>query len=334
MSIFTIDSTLYRPLAAGLAASIAIHLWFLLSLSLEPDVAKINPIIVDIVMPEPQPQKELSQIVAPPKEMPISAPDPSRHIYLSERDAAAKQNQIKRGDYPEAGISAGKGAPVSPPSQAAPPLSDLKYLTLDDHSLTRTLKESEEAENLAAKAAKRNALNTNSSITDLSAYEAFSRPSGSGAAFIGTPGSTDYLPNLPDGDITLLNTKANKFAVFVRRVATQVFSELRRAGWETLSGADIASMGGYSTVRAVLSREGKLLTAQLESSSGSFRFDDVVTAAAKKGARDPNPPPDALAADGNFHFIFKAKSWVRGAGDRRQGSYLERRWLLLATGLE
>ena len=53
---------------------------------------------------------------------------------------------------------------------------------------------------------------------------------GTGAKFFGNSGSTDYLPNLPDGDITLLNTKADHFAVFVRRVAARVFAALRSSG--------------------------------------------------------------------------------------------------------
>src|SRR5690606_20546577 len=77
------------------------------------------------------------------------------------------------------------------------------------------------------------------SAGSLAGYKAFSRPAGSGARFIGASGAPDHLPSLPDGDITLLNTKANQFAVFVRRVATQVFGELRLTGWESLLASDI-----------------------------------------------------------------------------------------------
>ncbi|RMG43853.1 MAG: energy transducer TonB, partial [Candidatus Dadabacteria bacterium] len=163
---------------------------------------------------------------------------------------------------------------------------------------------------------------------------AFSRPSGSGARFLGLSGSPDYLPSLPDGDLTLLNTKASRFAVFVRRVATQVFSELRQSGWERLSAGDIMSMQGFSTVRAVISKDGKLLRIEPLESSGSSRFDSVLFEAAKRGAADPHPPAAAAASDGNIHFIFKARSWVRIYSDPRTGARNERRWLLLATGLE
>ena len=39
----------------------------------------------------------------------------------------------------------------------------------------------------------------------------------------GPRGSADYLPNVRQGDITLLNTKADRFAPFVRRVGMRVF---------------------------------------------------------------------------------------------------------------
>ena len=172
-----------------------------------------------------------------------------------------------------------------------------------------------------------------SAPTGLPGYRPFSRPAGSGARFLGNTGNTDYLPQLPDGDITLLNAKANKFAVFVRRVATRVFSKLRASGWENLSAADIRSMKGFSTIRAVLSPEGKLLDVRLEGPSGSKRFDGVLSQAVNNGATDPHPPPGALASDGNIHFIFKARSWSQVGPSRGGRGYAEQRWLLLATGL-
>lgn len=162
----------------------------------------------------------------------------------------------------------------------------------------------------------------------------FSRPMASGARFLGDRGSADFLPNLPDGDITMLNEKASRFAGFVRRVATQVFSELRLQGWDSLGASDIIAISDFSTVRVVLSLSGRILRIDLESPSGSFRFDEVVMRASKRGAADPNPPPQAKAEDGNIHLIFKAKSWVAGGFNARNGAPLQRRWLLLGTGLE
>jgi TonB family protein len=170
--------------------------------------------------------------------------------------------------------------------------------------------------------------------SDISTYQAFSRPPGSGASFLGTGGVSDHLPNLPDGDITLLNEKASTYAGFVRRVAIQVFSSLRAQGWEQLSRYEIKQMTGFSTVEAVMSPRGQLLAVRLLDPSGSQAFDRVLNQAVSKGTRDPNPPMGAKAADGNIHFIFKARSWAESGSDPRSGAPFERRWLLLATGLE
>jgi len=165
-------------------------------------------------------------------------------------------------------------------------------------------------------------------------YKPFSRPSGSGARFLGNYGSADYLPNLPDGDITLLNAKANQFAVFVRRVATQVFTQLRLQGWEVLRSADINSASRDTIVRAILNHKGNLIRVVAENSSGSMKFDNLVRQAAERGATDPHPPPGAISADGTIQFIFQARSWSEPFPEPRTGMMMERRWLLLGTGLE
>lgn len=169
---------------------------------------------------------------------------------------------------------------------------------------------------------------------NLSEYQAFSRPPGSGAAFLGSAGINDHLPNLPDGDITLLNAKANIYASFVRRVAVQVFTQLKSQGWEKLSAQQIHQLQGFSTIEAILSADGTFMRAQLIESSGSSSFDSVLNLSVNAGARDPNPPPGALAKDGLIHFIFKARSWSQMGFNRRSGAPTEQRWLLLATGLE
>lgn len=174
----------------------------------------------------------------------------------------------------------------------------------------------------------------NQQSQNLDEYQAFSRPPGSGAAFLGTAGINDHLPNLPDGDITLLNAKANQYAGFVRRVAVQVFTQLRTQGWENLSAAELHRLSDFTTIEAVMSADGKFLGAQIHESSGSTPFDGVVNQSVTKGASDPNPPQGAQAKDGKIHFIFRARSWSQMGVNRRSGAPSEQRWLLLATGLE
>jgi hypothetical protein len=177
------------------------------------------------------------------------------------------------------------------------------------------------------------ATNATSKSSDLSSYAAFSRPPGTGATFVGSGGVSDHLPNLPDGDITLLNAKANTYAGFVRRVAVQVFAQLRSQGWEKLSMNEVRRIDDFTTIEAILSPEGRFISLRLVEGSGSSSFDSVVKQAVAGGMKDPNPPAGARAADGMIHFIFKARSWTSiGAG--RSGAPSEHRWILLATGLE
>lgn len=294
---------------------------------------------------------------------------------LASKNVRVEREQIKRGEWLDAGASLGsqgeQSAPqpqqkptqqlaakaVAPPKQepaSKQPKEDpkqerepvptkaevstqrvkmpvqLKHLTLTDQAVAKLTENSRDSVRQPSDQGDP----LNQQTAQPANYRAFSRPSGSGAAFIGLRGSTDYLPNLPDGDLTLLNTKADRFAVFVRRVASQVFGQLRSSGWEQLRPQDIHSMTDFTEVRASLSLTGELLSVRIVSTSGSSRFDEVVLSSAKRGVSDPNPPAEAAAADGTIKFIFRARSWSRYAGSPRTGAPMERRWLLLATGLE
>ena len=266
-------------------------------------------------------------IVSPPEK---TDPEPDkRKEFFSDIDASTIKAQLKRGDGLDAGavISKGKGTPAKQndkPRKKVANSKTISSLKLDQNTLLK-----EFGKTKPTKLPK-----DQEQITDLNSYRAFSRPFGSGARFLGVTGSSDYLPHLPDGDITLLNTKASRFAVFVRRVATQVFGQLRSSGWANLSFQDIRSIRSFSTVRAVLSPKGKLLKIIVEGTSGNRSFDEVVAEAAQTGAQDPHPPEEAVASDGNIHFIFKARSWTQVLSNSRTGAPSERRWLLLATGLE
>ena len=76
-----------------------------------------------------------------------------------------------------------------------------------------------------------------------------------------------------------------------------------------------------------MSPNGEFLKVSLETPSGSISFDDIAKAAAEEGTWDKNPPERALASDGNIHFVFQTRTWVRFVGDKAT----ERRWLILAV---
>ena len=148
-------------------------------------------------------------------------------------------------------------------------------------------------------------------------------------AVSGRIGSPDYLPTIQDGEINLLNAKADRYAVFVRRVALQVFGILRRMSWSSLSSSQISRLQEFSEVRAIISPKGELIRVEYGASSGLAEFDSLLNEAVKLGAWDKNPPSGAQMPDGNIHFVFRARSWSRlspsGIG--------EQRWLLLSSGL-
>jgi hypothetical protein len=322
---------------------------------------------IEVTIEPPTALANRPQIVSPSDQPP--RPPIENTTRLSDQDSRAEVEQIRRGDgggipgpqnnqtqtrQPQAKqLESPKSsrADQEKPKQDTPPQSNpkdseikpknnetkgpqnkkelnLKDLKLDDSTLAlkfgntprNTASSSQSAESAPQKS--------------LSDYQAFSRPPGSGAAFFGSAGISDHLPNLPDGDITLLNAKANIYASFVRRVAVQVFTQLRSQGWENLSAMQIRQMSGFATVEAVLSMDGKFIRARLIESSGSDAFDQVLHTSASKGTGDPNPPPGAQAKDGLIHFIFKARSWSQIGMNRRSGAPVEQRWLLLATGLE
>lgn len=329
-----------KRLQIGLLVSVVLHIALVYLLSSGVPTAPAREVSLEVSFinePAPPPQKNSAQtqIVETP-DLKESAPPVVETNLRSEKDTSVRQQQIRRGDHPAAG-----SAPQSPQSRTSnvarnspadlkkPATKDAKPPAGQKISTLRldreTLMEKFSSPAAPAKSLERISPDVN--------YRAFSRPAGTGAAFIGRSGSSDFLPNLPDGDITLLNTKAEQFAVFVRRVATQVFSLLRSTGWETLRASDINSMRDHVTVIAILDRSGRLVSVSISTPSGSTRFDETLLSAVKKGARDPNPPPEALAADGRFHFVFKSRSWSQLAHNARTGAPFERRWLLLATGL-
>ncbi|MBX7138661.1 MAG: TonB family protein [Oligoflexia bacterium] len=319
-----------RYIYPGLALSLLLHIWLVLAMHGAHLGTSVAPQIMEVslvTLPEQAPPPAVKQqIVAPPQQDSAIPPvNPGPKKYLSDRDTVAKREQVKRGDAPDAApaLSTQRAAKQSPPN-----------LSLDAKTLLEKFGNQRDSPPMPQKQTLDQLERGPGALRTAPNYRAFSRPPGSGAARLGITGSADYLPNLPDGDITMLNAKASRFAVFVQRVATQVFGQLRTQGWDNLLFSDIQRISGFSTVIAVMSPQGKLLSVTVETQSGSERFDQVVYRSAQNGARDPNPPAEAAAPDGNIHFIFRAKSWSRYGADPRNGAPSEQRWLLLATGLD
>lgn len=327
----------------GLSISLIIHA-LLLGVILTSSTHYPAPVaVMDVTIEPPSAlHSRTKEIVSPPAARAIKPPEDTNK--LSDLDSLAVKEQVQRGD--NGGLP---GAPSQSqqqehkqaqeqqrPAKQAPIDKQPEHTSNDGHPLKNLkLDDATLAMKFGSQPSKATKQSSNAApAATLNEYQAFSRPPGSGAAFLGNAGINDHLPNLPDGDITLLNAKANTYASFVRRVAVQVFTQLRSQGWEKLSQQQIQQLSDFTTIEAVLSLQGKLLSVRILSSSGSTHFDSVVNLSVSAGVRDPNPPPGAEAQDGAIHFIFKARSWSQMGFNRRSGASLEQRWLLLATGLE
>ena len=344
------SNDLQRYLIACVILSALTHLLLLLSISVQAPLQEPTVFVVDLIPPKDS--KVRRQIVSPTQPKSEVIPETNQQ---SDRNTFTKKEQIKRG-APDAGETVGKKSPqppVNPSKQAAQQSSAPKSSAAKSNSATQSPPKVSADERVALKGKSAQDLKLDSAtmlrkfsesekqikkssptkLQSVSQPRAFSRPAGSGARFIGATGTLDYLPTLPDGDITLLNAKANKFAVFVRRVALRVFAKLRESGWESLSAGEIRKISRETRIEAILSTSGELLDIKLLSGSGSSRFDSVVEGSVNYGAKDPNPPESAVAADGNIHFIFHSRSWSRPAVSQATGAPTERRWILLSTGL-
>jgi hypothetical protein len=139
--------------------------------------------------------------------------------------------------------------------------------------------------------------------------------------FSSRPGITDYLPTIQPGDITMLNTKAELFAPFVRRVAMRVFQHLE------LNLRRAADRGGgrgreFAVVEAVMDRSGKLLSSrvlQRQSDTSLAAYRELLAVARPDVFFDSNPPAGAEGNDGNIHFILLVDLMVEIGPDPRTG---------------
>jgi hypothetical protein len=148
-------------------------------------------------------------------------------------------------------------------------------------------------------------------------------------ALPGRRGALDFLPDIQRGDVTLLNTKANVFAPFVRRVGERVFQHLvirqRRLDLPQIMNARQPVM-----MKVLLDKKGRLKSVKVENQSGSASMDGTLSEAVQTGAFDNNPPPTAANADGNYEFVFQAQLRAYAPGGGGAPSRIESR---LSVGL-
>jgi hypothetical protein len=294
-----------------------------------------------------------------PKQQIVSPPDqgeekePANTRFLSDRNNVVKEEMVHRGD-PAAGDPEGKAtaAKKEPAAEMKPsaPASQAEAKKLREAGARKPAPESQRSETQVAALPKLDQLlpPTGEMIREgvLPPQEAEpAAPAPQQHATVerndllrhgdpwrtnGLGGTRDFLPAVRDGDVTLLNTKADQFAPFVRRVAVRVFQNfvmlVRRS---RDSGRD--STEEYATVEAVMDKTGRVLAIETKRRSGSVAFatDRNLQAACREGFFDRNPPSGAEANDGNIHFIFDARITVvqDGAGHRVPN------WVMMGAGL-
>jgi hypothetical protein len=119
-------------------------------------------------------------------------------------------------------------------------------------------------------------------------------------------GTLDHLPDIQPGNVTLLNTKAELFAPFVRRVMLRVFQNmmilLRRSAPSMRPGAN-----EQIEAEAIMSPAGDMISLRItqRSTSMSIGLDRMLHEACNEAFFDRNPPPGAVAEDGNIHFVMQ-----------------------------
>jgi hypothetical protein len=122
-------------------------------------------------------------------------------------------------------------------------------------------------------------------------------------------GSMDFLPAVREGDVTMLNTKADQFAPFVRRVAVRVFENFIILLRRSVDGAGHQSVQESATIEAIMDKEGRLVAINTKdrSLSAALATDRNLQAACREGFFDRNPPAGAEASDGQIHFVFETQ---------------------------
>ncbi|MCX8073289.1 MAG: hypothetical protein N3C12_12680 [Candidatus Binatia bacterium] len=351
------EAVLDRRLIWGLVASLLVHMMLLTSLrsswfSIVPPQALL-PIEVDLAPPpppppapkanelplEPAPNAEPAQpqLVLPERQI-VNPPDageeatPRNTRLLSDRDNRVAEETVRRADrYQEkpakqaaaterrqkesAGAAAGSNrasehkamknpAPAGEQIAALPKLDQL-LPNIGDVSLPAAAQPTP-AEGGTSEAGPKRRLLLDSG----------------GPTFSVQPGTADFLPGIREGNITLLNTKAERFAPFVRRVAARVFQHLDIRLRQTARAGNASAGREYAIVEAIMDRQGQLVRARVveRQSTSTFGADRVLLSVTTPDTFfDANPPPGAEASDGYIHFLLLIDLDIVTVPDPRSG---------------
>ncbi|MCK6553495.1 hypothetical protein L6Q96_02745 [Candidatus Binatia bacterium] len=284
-----------------------------------PPPAAAAPAPPPITLPE-------RQIVSPSEHGEERVPEKTR--LLSDRDVTVPEETVKRGD-PAPGDPDAKSRPVvaQEPKKAAPPAAAPRR-NLPPRAPAARAERAPRAAERAALPGLEQLLPQPGDFARHAPREPVPRavdpPAEQHAAIPrddllrygdpwrrgGLSGATlDFLPAIREGDITMLNTKAEQFAPFVRRVAVRVFENFRINLRRSVDAGRFDSSQEYASIEAVMDRQGQLVSIEVRerSTSGGLGTDRNLQAAVREGFFDRNPPSGAEAVDGQIHFVFDAQ---------------------------
>lgn len=123
-----------------------------------------------------------------------------------------------------------------------------------------------------------------------------------------TPGTVHYAgrPSSPGREI-LANAKAQQFPLFCRTLIHQVFVAAQKEERDiSFSRERLPREIKPTVVSAVMNKNGRLIQLVLEESSSTGTVDQLILRACKTGLWTNNPPPAALASDGNYRIRVEA----------------------------
>lgn len=293
------------------------------------------------------------EVVPPPKNQIVSPPDspeqtPEKTRLFSDRDSHALEEMVKRGEP----------APPAKPPQAKPDNAKEKGPDKPAPSKARGESQGEERGSALAKSQRQTVNPSTRTAPALGMSDLFVRPaelardpalrkgdSGEDAktaeggkrdlaslnrpelwANPGERGTPDYLPDIKQGNFTLLNTKADRFAPFVRRVGLRVFQSFSMEFKQLIFAGSVPQGRDNVEVEAVMSRDGRRMEVYLKQRNGNLSSDRVLLGTLNDHIFfDENPPAQAVAEDGRIHFVFAldASVWYGHdqSGQLQPGAY-------------
>lgn len=346
-------------LARWMAASLGLHLLLLALLPGLRQLPATPPALLEVDLASlPPPAPRLRPAPAPPAVVPVPAvPLPSQQIVspsdageerapvetrlLSDRDNAVQEMQVKRGDGgPVANEDRSAETERDPPAREKPaeakpparpvvarrpePAQPAQVRPPADAKPLPRLSDLLPGEgDLAALARSEPSIPPpDSEVRRPESPRRLQLDGGGRVAFSSRPGINDFLPAIREGDITLLNTKAERFAPFVRRVAARVFQHLDMRLRQTARSGAMSAGREFAVVEAIMSRDGQLVHARVRQreSTTSIGADRLLLSVTEPDTFfDSNPPPGAEAEDGQIHFLLLIDLQVQAANDPRSG---------------